>query len=450
MGSPPEAPPPRRHPKRLSVTDLERYGLALEARTSSSPPAALLAIGLSRSDRVRALAQRPDTMRVLAEVLDRIEAALRPADRYSVVSVEEIWVMLASADAESIVRLAASALRERIEGRYDGQLDDGAPKSVCIEAAIGGAFVDEPMGGTHYLPLVANQALVAARSTEDRIAIHGVSTDTARTQRAQLEVRIRQALENNELEVWYQPQVRLDTQRCESFEALIRWPQPKGTQPVSPALIASICEESGMIGELTRFNVNTALRNLMTWQMSGPAPRVGINLSALTLADASFPSLVGQSCDTWGVAPSQLVFELTEGSIARNEKTTIEFMHRLHELGCGLSIDDFGTGYSSFSYLRHFPVDELKIDRAFVTHLATDLADRKIAKVLIEIAHTFGLQALAEGVEDAPTVAVLTELGCNAVQGWFYAKAMPADEAIAWVEAFNARSAHPAGRLETA
>jgi EAL domain-containing protein (putative c-di-GMP-specific phosphodiesterase class I) len=144
------------------------------------------------------------------------------------------------------------------------------------------------------------------------------------------------------------------------------------------------------------------------------------------------------------------VFELTEGSIARNEKTTIEFMHRLHELGCGLSIDDFGTGYSSFSYLRHFPVDELKIDRAFVTHLATDLADRKIAKVLIEIAHTFGLQALAEGVEDAPTVAVLTELGCNAVQGWFYAKAMPADEAIAWVEAFNARSAHPAGRLETA
>lgn len=448
MGSQPEATPPRRHPKRVSVTDLERYGVAL-AGESKSPPFALLAVGLSRSDRVRALAQRPDTLKVLADVLDRIEAALRPADRYSVVSVEEIWVILASADAESIVRLAASSLRERIEDRYAGSLDDGTVKAVRIEAAIGGAFVDEPGAGANHLSLVAGQALAAARSTEDRIAIHGTSTDSARVERAHLEVRIRRAIENNELEVWFQPQVRLDTRRCESVEALIRWPQPEGMPPVSPALIVSICEESGLIGELTRFNVNTALRNLMTWQMRGPAPRVSINLSALTLADASFPSLVAQSCETWGVTPSQLAFELTEGSIARNETTTIEFMHRLRELGCGLSIDDFGTGYSSFAYLRHFPVDELKIDRAFVTHLATDAADRKIAKVLIEIAHTFGLQALAEGVEDARTVALLAELGCDAVQGWHYAKAMPADEALAWIGAFNARSAHPAGRLET-
>jgi diguanylate cyclase len=449
MGSQPEATPPRRHPRRVGVADLERYGVAL-TDGSAAPASALLAIGLSRSDRVRALSQRPDTLKVLADVLDRIEAALRPDDRYSVVSVEEIWVLLASADAESIVRLAASALRERIQGRYDGQLDDGTSKTVNIEAAIGGAFVDSPGSGAGQLAMVAGQALAAARGTEDRIAIHGTSTDSARVERAHLEVRIRKALENNELEVWYQPQVRLDTQRCESFEALIRWPQPKGQPPVSPAFIASICEESGMIGELTRFNVNTALRNLMTWQMRGPAPQVGINLSALTLADASFPSLIAQSCDTWSVAPSRLVFELTEGSIARNEKSTIEFMHRLRELGCGLSIDDFGTGYSSFAYLRHFPVDELKIDRAFVSRLATDAADRRIVKVLIEIAHTFGLQALAEGVEDAATVAVLAELGCNAVQGWHYAKAMPADEAIAWVAAFNARSANPAERLATA
>ena len=449
MGSKPEATAVRRHPKRVSVSDLERYAVAM-AGDSKLPPFGLLAVGLSRSDRVRALAQRPDTLKVLADVLDRIEAALRPADRYSVVSVEEIWVMLASAEGESIVRLAASALRERIEGNYDGLLDDGTWKGVRIEAAVGGAFIDEAGHGARHLALVAGQALCAARSTEDRIAVHGTSTDAVRAQRAQLEVRLRKALENNELEVWYQPQVRLDTERCESFEALIRWPQPRGMPPVSPALIASICEESGMIGELTRFNVNTVLRNLMTWQMRGPAPRVGINLSALTLADANFPSLVAQSCETWGVAPSQLAFELTESSIARNEKTTIEFMHRLRELGCGLSIDDFGTGYSSFAYLRHFPVDELKIDRAFVTRLATDVADRKITKVLIEIAHTFGLKALAEGVEDAPTVAVLAELGCDAVQGWHYAKAMPAEEALAWVAPFNARSAHPAGRLETA
>lgn len=444
MGSQPDAAAPRRHPSRLSVSDLERYGIAL-AGDAAKPPAALLAIGLSRTDRVRALAQRPDTLKVLAEVLDRIQTALRPADRFSVVSVEEIWVILAAADAESIVRLAASALRKRIEGHYDGLLDDGTVKAVRIDAAVGGAFIDEPGDGMNYLAVIAGRALTAARGAEDRIVVRGSSSDSGRGERAQLEVRIRKALENNELEVWYQPQVRLDSQRCESFEALIRWPQPKGTPPVSPALIVSICEESGMISELTRFNLNTALRNLMSWQIHGPAPRVGINLSALTLADANFPTLVAQSCETWGVTPSQLVFELTEGSIARNETSTIEFMHRLRELGCGLSIDDFGTGYSSFAYLRHFPVDELKIDRAFVAHLATNEADRKIVKVLIEIAHTFGLQALAEGVEDAPTIAILTELGCNAVQGWHYATAMPADEVLAWVAEFNARTASPAG-----
>jgi EAL domain-containing protein (putative c-di-GMP-specific phosphodiesterase class I) len=434
----------------MQVEALERYA-AERARGWPDKRVAMLAIGLVRSDRMRALGRRDDSMQVLTAVLDRVDAALRPEDRFAVVAIDEIWVLLADAPGESIVRLAANALRERIDGNYDGRLDTGESIMVRVDTAVGGAFIDEPDTPLPSLVPVAGRALAEARGFEDQILVLGVSTDARYLARRSMESRVRKALESNELEIWYQPQVMLGSTRCESLEALVRWPQSGGaTTAISPELIVSICEESGMIGELTRFAVNTVLRMLMTWKSRGFEPCVGINLSALTLADASFPTLVSQACDTWGVSPSQLMFELTESSIARNEAKTIEFMRRLRELGCGLSIDDFGTGYSSFAYLRQFPVDELKIDRAFVRNVATDAADRRIARVLVEIAHTFGLRALAEGVEDGASVAVLTELGCDAAQGWHFAKAMPAEEVQAWVERFNAQSAHQAVALLTA
>ena len=212
----------------------------------------------------------------------------------------------------------------------------------------------------------------------------------------------------------------------------------------------AVCEETGLIGELTRFNLNTALRNLMTWQSLGIELQVSLNLSARTLEDANFPTMVSQACVTWGVDARALLFELTESSIARNEKTSIEFMHQLRGLGCELAIDDFGTGYSSFAYLRSFPVNELKIDRAFIREVTQQVGDRRIVKALIEVAHAFGLRALAEGVEDADTVTLLGTLGIDAIQGWYFAKAMPASELPTWLARFNAQGQHAAETLGTA
>jgi len=450
MTSPADRPRPPRHPKRLAVAELERHAAQL-LRTDPARRPGLIAVRLDRSDRVRALLQRPDALQVLAEVCDRFEAALRPTDHYSVVAVDEIWVLLTDAPGESMLRLAASALRARLAEPLAGRSDEGTETRVGLHPFFGGAWIDQDTGAdTRLLPSVASHALAEAKGAEDGIVIAGLSTDRQRQQRAQLEARLRRALDANELEIWYQPQVRLATRTCDSLEALVRWPQPQGASPVSPALVASICEEHGMINELTRFNVNTVLRTLMGWQARGQAPQVGINLSALTLGDANFPVLVSQACEMWGMPASQLLFELTESSIAQHERSTIEFMNRLGELGCGLSIDDFGTGYSSFAYLRQFPVDELKIDRTFVRNLATDTADRRIVKVLIEVAHAFGLRALAEGVEEAEAVQLLAELGCDAIQGWYFAKAMPAEEALGWIERFNARSVRQAETIGSA
>jgi EAL domain-containing protein (putative c-di-GMP-specific phosphodiesterase class I) len=434
-----------RHPKRVRVETLERYADALLKRTGRPRPA-LLSVSLSRSDRMRALVRRPDTLVVLASVLDRLEASLLPIDRYAVVSVTEIWVLVAEAPAESIVRLAATALRERVDDFYPGRFDDGTESRVQVSAAIGASWVDDSDVTFADMVSATGRAYAEARRNEDRIVVLRAGDDL-RKMRPRLEARVRAALAANSLEVWYQPQVALRDLTCPSLEALVRWPAADAPT-IDPATLVSICEESGMISELTRFLVNTALRNMMVWSAQGIEPAIGINLSAITLSDANFPTQVAQACETWGVPPSRLLFELTEGSIANNEKTTIEFMHRLRELGCELSIDDFGTGYSSFAYLRHFPVNELKIDRAFVRELTTQAADRRIVKVLIEIAHVFGLRALAEGVEDAQTLKILSELGCDAVQGWYFSKALPGHDVPTWVTRFTAQQARLAETIE--
>ncbi|MBF1263184.1 MAG: EAL domain-containing protein, partial [Lautropia mirabilis] len=133
----------------------------------------------------------------------------------------------------------------------------------------------------------------------------------------------------------------------------------------------------------------------------------------------------------------RLLFELTEDSIVRNERATIECMHALRNIGCELSIDDFGTGYSSFAYLRQFPVHELKLDRVFIQNLVNDRGDQQIVKALIDLAHAFDLRALAEGVDDPAAVHMLREFGCDRVQGFLYARALPADELIPWIQRFN-------------
>jgi EAL domain-containing protein (putative c-di-GMP-specific phosphodiesterase class I) len=428
-------PEAARHPKRLRVEALERYADQLAARIDGPRPG-LLAVGLSRGDRMRALARRPDTVELLASVLDRVEEALNPSDRYAVVAIDEIWVVLADAPGEGILRLAADTLRGLLDGFYASRFDDGTPVQVPVATAIGGAWIDVPLRAADDLVLAAGHAFSEARGTEDRIVIMRTSDDQ-RLVRARLAARIRGALDNNELEMWYQPQVRLSDRYCDAFEALVRWPQPEGAAMVSPALLVSICEESGLVGELTRFSVNSVLRQMMSWRALGFEPRIAINLSALTLKDTTFPNQVSQACELWGVDASRLVFELTESSIARNEQTTLDFMRRLRELGCELSIDDFGTGYSSFAYLRQFPVNELKIDRAFVREIATHPADQRIVKALIEVAHALGLRALAEGVEDPDGVEVLHRLGCDAIQGWHFAKAMRSDQVVEWTARFS-------------
>jgi EAL domain-containing protein (putative c-di-GMP-specific phosphodiesterase class I) len=425
-----------RHPRRLAPGELEGY-VSDSLRNQPSQRRGMLVLGISRSDRIRALIGLPSALQVQDEMLDALEAGLRAEDRYVVATPEEIWVWLDSAPNESICRLAAHAIRERLDGAYKCQLDDGSPSIVRVDTTVGGTFnLDVSTAASDFVQGVGS-LLAAANAANDRVSIIASNSDQERRLSSNLEPLLRRALEANELEVHYQPIINLADMRCSGLEALVRWPKPPGLAPVSAPILVSICEKAGMIDELTRFVLNTAMRNLADWKSAGLTPDVSINLSALSLSDAAFPTLVEETCDIWSISPTKLCFELTEGSIARNNYSSLEFMHQIRGQGCRLSIDDFGTGYSSFAYLRQFPVDELKIDKSFLKDIDGAGQDTRIVKVLVEVAHAFGLTAVAEGVETSAALGSLIDIGCDLVQGWHFSKALQQMDVAAWITEFN-------------
>ena len=401
---------------------------------------ALLVARLNRTDRIKALAQAPEAHHVHAEIARRVNSMVRPGDRYCMVSPNELWMLVDDLASDALGELAGRTLVETLGRPVALRRANGDGTIVSLRPVVGVATCEPvPIGDPLALVALASRAADQAARGDDRVKVLRLVVDEEAQHRDEIERALRHALNENALDVHFQPQVDLGSGRCVSAEALIRWTRPDG-RPVEPSLIASICEERGMIGQLTQFVLNTSLRYQNYWQSRGTDIAVSINLSAMSLSDAAFPDVVGQALSTWGVRGDRLTLELTESSIVENEAGAVGFMSRLRALGCRLAIDDFGTGYSSFSYLRQFPLDELKIDQSFVHNMVKDRGDAQIVQALVELAHTFDLRALAEGVEDERTVALLRALGCDLVQGYHFSRALAPRDLPAFVEAFNGRA----------
>ncbi|MDO5104075.1 MAG: EAL domain-containing protein [Lautropia sp.] len=425
--------------QRLTPNELLAYGQQLLTRKPPSHPL-LLTIGLNRSDHLQALARDPHASLVLAEVIQRINKRLRAEDRVATAAFDEVWILIANVPNEAVATTIATAFREALYVPVHINLEGGGTLTAQLQPVIGGAWSQSRAVSIGGLLQGAWDSRQLAYESEERLHVQRIGADDNAARMAEIETALRRHLFSNDLEVHFQPQIDLVTNQCFAAEALIRWPRNHPLQ-VSPALIASICDDRGMIGQLTQFVINTVLRQQMIWQAQGIDISVGINLSAKTANDPGFAAQVAQACETWSLSPDRLLFELTEDSIVRNEHATIECMHALRNIGCELSIDDFGTGYSSFAYLRQFPVHELKLDRVFIQNLASDRGDQQIVKALIDLAHAFDLRALAEGVDDPAAVHLLREYGCDRVQGFLYARALPAEELVDWVQRFNSGEA---------
>jgi EAL domain-containing protein (putative c-di-GMP-specific phosphodiesterase class I)/GGDEF domain-containing protein len=417
---------------------LKQLESALAAQT---PPCVtgVLVMSLSRSDSVDAILERPAADALRKRMLERIRSSLRQSDQMCLVSHDEIWVLLEKLPSPAIASLAANRAASELDTPF---LVEGTIATVqpCI-----GIAVARDAGST------AQALLKAASLARNRARALGLpyfvaAADEYKEQiSADLVRAVRYALEHNALSLAYQPKVGLQARDVVSVEALIRWPST--LQPVlTPTMLIDISEKFGLMQQLTRYVLHTALREHTTHLAQAGIRKIWINLSARMLSDPGLADFLMQALDVWGKPPEVLGLEITESTLITDIEQSVTMLDKLASLGFSLAIDDFGTGYSSLAYLRRLPINELKIDKLFVRHLPTSVPDGEIVRAIIDLAHHFKLDVVAEGVEDDVTLALLEKIGCDQVQGWVFAKGMSAAKAAEWCRSFSA--AQQAGRAD--
>ena len=258
----------------------------------------------------------------------------------------------------------------------------------------------------------------------------------------------RQALEDQRLNMVYQPKVSLRQGGLVRVEALVRWEDPE-LGPVEPSRFVPLAEEHGLIDDLTLWGLRTILRQWVEWREDGIDTSIAFNISALSLQNLDFPDLVERMCRALDVPSDRLVLELTEGATQPLIKL-MDTLTRFRIKGIGLAIDDFGTGYSSLMQLRHLPFTELKIDQAFVADVDRSRDCRLIIQTIVDLAHGLGLEATAEGVETVEQLRIVHELGCDLVQGYLISPPLAPTRLKEWRAEFRHRWPTLLGREELA
>lgn len=298
-----------------------------------------------------------------------------------------------------------------------------------MSASIGVAIFPKDGGDEETLMRHADIALHHAKEEGgDTFTIYRDELNHHSVERLAFEAAMSQAIETESLAVDYQPKVSARTGLIEGVEALVRWRHPRlGNIP--PMKFIPIAEETGLIVPLGRWVMKKACEQLAEWQRQGlPSISIAINLSPGQFRDPGLLADVGDVLALTGVAPHMLELEITESMLMKDAARTVEMLYDLKRLGIRLAVDDFGTGYSSLSQLRAFPVDTLKIDRSFVRGIAEDADDRAIAHAITRMARTLRLHVVAEGVETEAQQQVLSEIGCDLLQGFLFSPGVPAGE----------------------
>src|SRR4051794_25866786 len=243
--------------------------------------------------------------------------------------------------------------------------------------------------------------------------------------RLKLEQSLRKAIDNDEFVLHYQPKVSLGTGQVVGLEALLRWERP-GHGLVPPGQFIPLLEETGLIAKVGAWVIDEACRQIAAWGLADIGPLgVAVNVAGRQFLDRELDEDIATSIRRHGIAPELLELELTESSLMTNTLRTVETLHKLKAQGVMLSIDDFGTGYSCLAYLRQFPIDKLKIDIAFIRDLASNATDAAMTESIIRMGHSLKMDVIAEGVETVEQLAVLTRLGCDQMQGYYFSRPLP-------------------------
>src|SRR5919106_2157517 len=359
---------------------------------------------------------------LLKEVTLRLRECTRDTDTVARLGGDEFALIHAGLDRSEWAAKLAEKVLERLSEPFslEGQ-------EVHVSASIGVTICPLDHDDPNQIVKNADMAMYRAKNTgRANYQFYKEDMNLAFQARKALERDLRKALANDELDVFYQPQVDARRSLIVGAEALVRWPHPDRGM-ISPAEFVPIAEECGLIVPLGEWVLQTACTQNKRWQDLGlPPVRVAVNLSAQQFLYRDLVASVVRALETSSLDHGYLELEITEGILMRETEVTISTLRRLTELGIQIAVDDFGTGYSSMAYLKRFPVNKIKIDRAFVTDVTTDHGDAAIVGAVIGLAHGLGLTVAAEGVETFEQVAHLRARGCDELQGYYFGRPMTA------------------------
>ncbi|RKR90615.1 diguanylate cyclase (GGDEF)-like protein [Micromonospora pisi] len=421
------------------VADQIAVHAELAAKGAHGRHLALLLLDLDRFKNVNDALGHAIGDRLLVRVGERLTATVRREDLVARLGGDEFAVLATgvrdAAEARALAERVVEALAEPVAL-------DGLP--LDVSGSIGIAF--HPDHGADFATLMrhAEVAMYDAKHRGDTVALYAPESDHNSPERLNLLADLRRVLDRGgaggvdvgEITMYYQPQIAIATGEVVGVEALLRWRHPKRGM-VDPEELIRVAEQSAVMRLLTRRVIDDVVEQLAKWSAAGIGLRAAVNVSVRDLHTGEIADQLADRLTRYGVPPSWIQLEITEGALMADPHRVLATIARLDKLGVAIALDDFGTGYSSMQHLRRLPLAEVKVDRSFVLGMAVDADDAAIVRSVIELAGALGLRVVAEGVEDERTWRLLHAAGCDVAQGWFYARPMPAEELSAWMARYR-------------
>jgi diguanylate cyclase (GGDEF)-like protein len=402
----------------------EQLNQAVALATRHGHASALMFIDLDRFKFINDSLGHEAGDTVLQVISARILACLRSSDLLFRMGGDEFTVILPEIAAPGEAAIVAKRILDAV----------AAPVSVhehelIVGTTIGIAVYPGDGAGAEELLRNADAAMYSAKeSGRGSFAFYHTEMNQRALQRLSLEAALQKGFRDGEFVLYYQPRLDAATRRVVALEALLRWNSPaRGV--VLPGEFIAVLEETGMMAIVGEWVLRSACTQIRRWRQQGMAPlRVSVNVSSVQFQSATFVATVARVLGDCAIDPALIELELTESLLISNAAQASEAIDALKALGVRISIDDFGTGYSSLNYLRHFAVDYLKIDRSFVTEIATNARDRAVAKAIIDLAKALDITVVAEGVETEAQAAFFSGMDCGELQGFLFCRPLPVDQ----------------------
>jgi diguanylate cyclase (GGDEF)-like protein len=399
---------------------------AVDAAKETNKRVGLMIMDLDHFKEINDTLGHPVGDMILQEVAKRLTATIGKHGLTARLGGDEFAVILPTADQRRCNDTASS-----IAGALEREFQVGGHK-LYVGGSVGVAIYPDHGIEVSVLMRHADVAMYLAKHTGKHTAFYDDSQDENSVLRLQLVKELKDAINNDHLELYYQPKLDLNHEAITSVEALLRWDHPEHGM-VPPDRIIPMAEQTGVIHKLTQWVLEKALQQQAYWREAGTDINVAVNLSAYDLRDASLPDTVDDALAATATPPEKLTLEITESAMMADLSNATVLLSRIKEMGVGIAIDDFGTGFSSLSYLKKLPVRELKIDKSFVINMNHDENDAMIVHSTIDLAHNLGLSVVAEGVENQEILERLHAQGCDLIQGYHLCRPLPPEKLEKWL-----------------